>query len=302
MNGPILVGYDGSDESRDALALAKGLAAVSGSPLMLAWIEPVGPLDLPYDTIFEPIQDRAEDALDEVARGLREQGLQVSWRVGLFGSAAQGIHELAEEEPAALIVVGSSHRGRVGRVLAGTVGRRLLHGSPCPVAVASRGLADAGEWRPAVIGVAYDGSPEAHAALEHARYLARAAQATLKVIAVAELMSTAQEAIDPEVFRQASRKRARELLGEASHVLREEFTVVTQMAEGEPGRELLTISENLDLLVLGSRGYGPLRRVLLGSVSSYLIEHCRCAVIVTPRGSLVPAGPGDHAEEAATAR
>ena len=189
MNGPILVGYDGSDESRDALALAKGLARISRSPLMLAWIEPVGPLDVPYETIFEPIQLRAEEALREVARGLHEQEFEVSTRVGLLGSAAHGIHELAEEESAALVVVGSSHRGRVGRVLAGTVGTRLLHGSPCPVAVAPRGLADAGEWRPAVIGVAYDGSPEAHAALEHARYLARTARATLKVIAVAELMA-----------------------------------------------------------------------------------------------------------------
>jgi nucleotide-binding universal stress UspA family protein len=301
MNAPILVGYDGSDGSRDALALAKGLARISGSPLLLAWIESVGPLDVPYETILEPIQLRAEEALREVAHGLHAQEFEVGTRVGLLGSAPQGIHELAEEESAELVVVGSSHRGRVGRILAGTVGTRLLHGSPCPVAVAPRGLADAGEWRPAVIGVAYDGSREAHAALEQARHLAATARATLKVIAVAELMSSAEEAIDPETLRQVSQKLAHEWLREASDVLRDETTVVTQLAVGEPGPELLTISEGLDLLVLGSRGYGPLRRVLLGSVSSYLVERCRCPVIVAPRGSLVSARPDGHSVEAPTA-
>jgi len=70
-DAPILVGYDGSDESRDALVLAKALASASESSLLLAWIEPVGLLDVPYETVMKPIQDRAEDALDEVARGLR---------------------------------------------------------------------------------------------------------------------------------------------------------------------------------------------------------------------------------------
>jgi nucleotide-binding universal stress UspA family protein len=299
-HAPILVGYDGSAGSRDALALAKALATRSGSPLLLARIEPVGPLDLPYEVVLEPIQDRAEQALEKVARDLRAHGFEVGTRVGLLGSAAQGLHELAEEDGAELVVVGSSHRGRAGSVLAGTVGVRLLHGSRCPVAIAPRGLADAGRWSIATIGVAYDGSPESRAALEEARRLAVDPSATIKVIAVAETISSPHETIDPDAFRLASEARAQEWLHEARSKLCDEFTVVTQMVVGEPGRTLVVHSAGLDVLVLGSRGYGPLRRVLLGSVSSYVVEHCRCPLVVTPRGAQVSESPRDRAIGAAT--
>ena len=105
------------------------------------------------------------------------------------------------------------------------------------------------------------------------------------MIAVAELIGSAHETIDPDTFRQASRERASEWLREARDACREELTLATQMAEGEPGPELLTISEGLDLLVLGSRGYGPLRQVLIGGVSSYLINRCQCPLIVAARGA-----------------
>src|SRR5688500_16719572 len=167
-HGPIVVGYDGSDESHDALALAKALAAAWGSRLLLVRVEPAGPLDLPSEVILEPIQDRAEDALAGIARELREQDVDVGTRVGLLGSAAQGIHEAAEDASADLIVVGSGPRGRIGRAVAGTVGVRLLHVAPCPVAIAPRGFADVAEWRPKIVGAAYDGSREAQSALETA--------------------------------------------------------------------------------------------------------------------------------------
>src|ERR687885_718966 len=70
----------------------------------------------------------------------------------------RALHELAERESAALLVLGSSHRSAVGRVLAGTTAERLLHGSPCPVAVAPRGFATSEAHGFATIGVAYDGS------------------------------------------------------------------------------------------------------------------------------------------------
>lgn len=292
-HGPILVGYDGSDEARDALALATALAKVSQSWLLLAWIEPVGPFDLPSQIVLEPIQDRAENALDEVAHPLRKQGFEVGSRVGLLGSVARGIQELAESESAELVIVGSSHRGRVGRVLAGTVGTRLLHGSACPVAIAPRGLADAGRWRPATVGIAYDGTPEAHAALEEARRVALDTRGTLKIISIAEVVRSPQETVDPDSLRRASEESAQECLREARAALRDDFTVVTELAVGEPARELEAASGALDLLVLGSRGYGPVRRVLLGSVSAHLVEHSSCPLIVVPRGSNVRGAPRD---------
>ena len=278
-HGPILVGYDGSDESRDALALAEALAAPSRSHLLLAWIEPVGPLDLPYDTVFAPIQDRAEDALREVARPLREQGFEVGTRVGLLGSAAQGIHEVAEDVSAELIVVGSSHHGRAGRVLAGTVGTRLLHGSACPVAIAPRGLADKPvELRR--IGVGYDGTAEAGLALAWAEKLAATAGARLELLVVSDVHSS-----DPHGVNGEKRQHAERLLADGLDRVTD-VQATGAVTSGSATEHLAHLSERVDLLVVGSRGYGPLRRVLLGSVSAHLAGHSACPVVISPRAAV----------------
>jgi len=279
-HGPIVVGYDGSDESRDALALAKQLARASDSWLLLAWIEPVGPFDLPYEAIVQPIQDRAEDALDEVARSLHAQGYEVGTRVGLLGSVAQGIHELAEAASAELIVIGSSHRGRVGRVLAGTVGTRLLHGSPCPVAIAPRGLADKRTSKLTRIGVGYDGSPESQLALSWAEDLARSAGAGLRLFVVSDDHSTDLVDIGRE-----KRCRADQVLADGLDRVTEAGTSGV-VKSGSPAERLTHHSQHVDLFVVGSRGYGPLRRVLLGSVSAHLTRHSKCPVVVTPRAAV----------------
>jgi nucleotide-binding universal stress UspA family protein len=53
---------------------------------------------------------------------------------------------------------------------------------------------------------------------------------------------------------------------------------------GDPVRCLVDASSELDLLVVGSRHYGPLRSVLMGSVSAPLVEHAQCPVVIVPRG------------------
>jgi nucleotide-binding universal stress UspA family protein len=63
------------------------------------------------------------------------------------------------------------------------------------------------------------------------------------------------------------------------------IAVDTRLLFGEPGRAIVeACEEGIDLLVCGSRGYGPLRAVLLGGVSSYVVAHARCPVVVVPRG------------------
>jgi nucleotide-binding universal stress UspA family protein len=59
---------------------------------------------------------------------------------------------------------------------------------------------------------------------------------------------------------------------------------VDAYAEDDPAEVLIRVSEHLDLLVCGSRGYGPVRAVLLGGVSRRVAAEARCPVIVLPRG------------------
>jgi nucleotide-binding universal stress UspA family protein len=65
--------------------------------------------------------------------------------------------------------------------------------------------------------------------------------------------------------------------------LPEDVDVELECLVGDPARVLLGISADVDVIVCGSRGYGPVRSVLLGSVSRRLLDGARCAVIVVPR-------------------
>ena len=138
----IIVAVDESQGSRDAIALASTLAGVTGSTLTFANV-------FPYD--LEPSRaanGEFEEYLRQDSRELLERlrdahgNASVELKAVANASAAHGLHELAEREDADLIVVGSTHTGRAGRVLPGSTAERLLHGAPCPVAVAPKGYAE----------------------------------------------------------------------------------------------------------------------------------------------------------------
>jgi nucleotide-binding universal stress UspA family protein len=286
-NRTILVGYDGSDEARDALALAERLAAIANAGLILAYVEGLGPYDLPASWTAEAVHRRAEQELAKVAADVVARGTRAEVRPVIFGSATRGLLELAEVEQPDLIVVGSSHHGRIGAALAGTVGIRLLHGAPCPVAVAPKGFA-ARDWRPRTIGLAYNGSADARLALECARALAHAAHATVRVLVVAErwVEPHVELPVETDALRGETREHAQRWLREARDRLRGDvdINVWGEVVEADPARLLARQTKELDLLVLGSRGHGPVKRVLLGSVASHVVAHAACPVIVTPRG------------------
>lgn len=196
-----------------------------------------------------------------------------------------GLVGLAEREDAGTMVVGSPHRGPVGRALLGSVAHHVLHHAPCEVVVAPRGYAGR-ERRPrlAKVGVAYDGTAESHTALRRAEALCRDTGASLHLI-VAE---------DPVV---AGVERDEEFspLTNASAVLAAALKTVAPSIEtdGEcvdPGwrRADKSIAEaiadacerDVDILVAGTRK--PLDRLLLGSVTGHLIDVAPCAVLVVP--------------------
>src|SRR5688500_9627415 len=117
----ILVGYDGHPPSRDALVLARALAAIEGAELILAAaLENLDPLATPPDA-FERAQAEAEDRLVASARALLSTGQKFRTRVVGGVSAPRALTEIAEDERADVVVIGSTHRGGLGRVLPGSV-------------------------------------------------------------------------------------------------------------------------------------------------------------------------------------
>jgi nucleotide-binding universal stress UspA family protein len=139
MPGPIIVGVALRDDDRAPLALAEALARLTRAPLALVTSYPYGgsPLVVTPEWIVG-MREQAERALAETTDRLPAE-LEVSTHVRPEPSSALALRDVAVELDAAAIVVGSCHRSDVGRVLAGSVGAGLLHGAPCPVAIAPRG-------------------------------------------------------------------------------------------------------------------------------------------------------------------
>jgi nucleotide-binding universal stress UspA family protein len=177
----------------------------------------------------------------------------------------RALRSVIDEEHASLVVVGSSKRGVIGRVAPGTTAQRVINGSSGPVVVVPHGYEVAEQLT--TVGVAFVPTPEGRRALDEAATIARMCDADLRVLTAAR----------PGLEADASAGPA---LADAADGLRTE----TEVLLDDPADALVGVSPELDLLVMGSRGYGPRLGVLLGSVSRQVTMKARCPVLVMPRG------------------
>jgi nucleotide-binding universal stress UspA family protein len=294
MSKPIIVGYDPQTSDRAPVGWAVAAARFTGAPLVVASVC-AGAGSRRLDEAARLDEDLATDAsgaLGEVAGELEAEGIAVDYRELENTSAARALHEAAEAQDAALLVVGSTNRGAIGRVLPGSTAERLMHGAPCAIAIVPHEWVAGGGL--ATIGVAYVDTDEGREALRGAHALARRAGARLRVLtAVKAGLSSLGETeattsvqrgkgitnIEGELRAQAEAALRRETEALADNVLLEVDAFVE-----DPADVLIRVSEHLDLIVCGSRGYGPLRAVLLGGVARRLAADARCPVIVLPRG------------------
>jgi nucleotide-binding universal stress UspA family protein len=177
-------------------------------------------------------------------------------------------------------------------VLTGSTAERLLQGAPCPIALAPRSYTRAPVR---TIAVGFEDSPEGQAALGAAHMLAARVGAQLRVIAALHpsggLDAAMAAGLRPEKGAMLQGRRRGEVeagLERAVAALPAGVEVETELHVENPADVLLRISEHVDLLVCGSRGYGPLRSVLLGGVSRRLVDEAGCPVLVLPREARLP--------------
>ncbi|OJF13154.1 universal stress protein [Couchioplanes caeruleus] len=287
MTGPVIVGVDGGATGRDALVLGRWAASVLGVPLVVAVVRPA-PAALGsgrVDAEWIADRDRAAGAVLEDARALLAGAPEdAQFRIVASSSAAHGLHDLAEELRAELIVVGSGRAGPRHRLFTGSTADRLLAGSVCPVAVAPSGL----ETPPGAygrIGVAYVDTPDGRAALEAA---ARLAVRTGSRIRLSTVVAGADAALpflvgqDAErAFLDTARETYEQSLARAAESV-PDARVDWEIRVGDVVDQLAEL-DDVDVLFCGSRGYGPARRVLLGGVSARLLRRARRPVVVVPR-------------------
>jgi nucleotide-binding universal stress UspA family protein len=284
MLSTIIIGFDGSDRAQDALALGRTLSDAFESRLIVAY-HPASLVELRGSDICEQTNPEAEGVLAHARTLLGERAAEYLLIDG--SSPSWGLYRLAVEEKADLLVLGSCRRGAIGRVVLGSVGERLIHGAPCAISVAPHGYGHDANAQLGNVGVGYVDEPEGHAALHFAHELAQRTGSHLEVISGLSFMPAAAGAGiggygAGDVF-QARHQAAEKVLARAVEEIGDDVAVTSRLIEGEPPRALIERSKDLDLLILGSRGYGPIHYVLVGSVSEHLMRKAACPVLVIPR-------------------
>ena len=268
-NPTILVGVDGSSRGDDALAFAVVLARALGSGLLLVHAHGADEHREHARTLLEERQSSVDDVPVEVVAYADPDPTHALLRV-------------AAVRRAAMIVVGTSHRAGLGLVLPGSTGQRLLAEAARAVAVVPRGWSSAGGRPICRVGVAYDGKAESRAALHSAVELTRALGGRLDVMRAFWSTPPRELAGIAELQR-----RVEAGLGAVVQDLPTDVDARARVLFNDPGRALVMRSSELDVLVLGSRGKGPVAAIWAGSVSSRVIREAACPVIVVPRGVLL---------------
>ncbi len=281
----ITAGTDGSDEGKDAVALAAGLASLTGAGLSLVNVFPT--------TLFPTAgtDDRAtlrKQADESLRRDRDELAPDAIIHSVADLSVSRALMHFAQETHAEMVVIGSSPDAPPGRVRIGRRGRQLLHDVPFALALAPRGSRTR-KFKVGRVGLGDDGGPEAKVARDVAIELCRAASGKLVIKSVIDdsypILAGLAPAALPEYeagWEQQRSQAQTELEQQAA-----QFGVPTEIDSvlGDPGRELRSLSDHVDLIVVGSRRWGPLARVVTGGVGETLVADAGCAVVIVPRPS-----------------
>lgn len=285
----ILAAVDGHERDRDTIGLASALGERLNAEVVLVHTYPFDPLG--SSRVGGPEYDPMLREAEEVLRVAATWAPHDTRTIAIAGpTVASGLHDAATRESAAMLVIGSSRRGTIGRIFRGTHTERIVHQAPCAVAVAPAGFAT--DPRPLErLIVAYDGSPTARAALSLADRMAGAGQA-LHLVAVtdpAHRPMVRYGVIESwERFAGESMEHQRAELEAAARELSR--PVEMELRAGSPARELCDEARPDDVLLVGGASHGTLGRLVLGTTGDAVIRHAACPVVIVP-----PAGEASAA-------
>ena len=286
----ILFATDGSEDSELAATTAVGLAKITGSELHVLHVGPAVPENFETtDVESGPIEREARRVLDEQLKKIENVGGTVAQSHLRMGGAAEEVIELAEELSTGLIVLGSRGRGRIRRLVMGSVSDSVVRHAPCPVMVT--------RWKPIVfpakILVATDGSEEADLAAQSAADLAARTGSELHMAHVGETLGPGysgyvgyEEGVLASAQEELERQAQQTLEAQIKRIKGAEGTPVqSHLRLGRSDEEIIFLAEQIgaDLVVVGSRGLGGIRRALVRSVSDSIVRHAHSPEMVVRR-------------------
>ncbi|MFG3696733.1 universal stress protein [Micromonospora sp. NPDC047620] len=281
----ILVGYDGSPDASVALEWALEEASRSGRPVRLAyvfeWVTVAGWVGPGIAPGIWP-DEAARRQVEELVRKAAADAIAAHPELTVAGEVFDGPPTVVLQERSAragLLVLGTRGHGGFGGLLVGSTAVAVTAHAHCPVVVVRQEAAAGGRAGPVVVGV--DGSECSLVALGFAYEQAAARELPLHVLRAWHPGAVQRPPSDPEAREAAAADRAEldEPLARWSRTF-PDVEVEVQVAAGSPASLLVDASRNASLVVVGTRGRGGLKGMLLGSVSQQLIQHAHCPVAV----------------------
>ena len=281
----VVIGYVRESGGADVLRLGAELAGLLGAQPIVVTAVPSAPGLVRPERLDAERVDRLRKDLAAARETLAD--LDPSTSLHEAPTAAEALQDFAAETDARMIVLGSCGRGGAGRTLPANVATSLFNGAPCAVAIAPYGYAS-GPRAPTRIAVGFSGTPESWAALETGAALANKAQGELTILSVADYPAAGDTREWPEgtieSVRAADRTDRQYLLEIATSRVASVVPVRDELLEGDAGELLSKASSRFDLLVAGSRSWGPLGRTVLGSATRTVVASSSCPVLIHPRG------------------
>jgi nucleotide-binding universal stress UspA family protein len=286
MQRKIIIAHDGGAGGEDALAMGGVLAEALGATPLVATVQRIPPYLVAEPELREMAEADSEPLFAKAREAL--SGFEVETATLFDESAGRALSRLIESAKPIAVALGSSHRGPVGRVLLGSLGTAMLSGSECPIAIAPAGYAKRESQVLGRIAVGVNESEEAESAVAAARGLAVRLHVSLEAVAVApplgaDVIGAILSMLSEEQLEGPREHELQIALDGAVADLSAGIETRKTLLHGEPATELIGAAEGADLLVLGSRAYGPVRRTLLGSVSAEVMRSCPCCVLILPR-------------------
>jgi nucleotide-binding universal stress UspA family protein len=267
----ILVGYDGSPDSERALRWAAREARWHSTVLTVCHAYAPGDIETPSGDGRAP--DHVPAGEQTLAEGLRfAQQFMGPGQARPLLAAGSAAHVLCEHSADAdMVVVGQHGRGGLPGSLLGSTGQQVSAHARGRAVVVRGHWHPAAEYAPGPVVVGADGSAGSRTAITFAAE--EAALAGVPMLAVCALADSPgslggagrmQEAFDRDIAR--CEKKYPEL------------TILRQITFGQPRTALLDATSGAQLLIVGSRGWGGLEGMLLGSVSQAMLHHAQCPV------------------------
>lgn len=300
--GKILVAYDGSPHSQDALRWAIYFKRILNCSIMAVKVfEPLdysknrGELD-PGGILPELMAAQAEKAyvhdmkmLDEIKHEAANQNVNIETEL-ISGNAAGGILDCAVKSRSDMILAGTRGHGALDELLIGSVTGKLVSLAQVPVMVVKNCHVAASNGLKKIL-VAFDGSTQSRKALAWAMDLAAGADAQILAVKVFEVLPLTVMYTMPEAGV-ASRLAEKlldlqaadeKLLEEVKEIGRSaKMKIETEVLDGETAASILKCAKRhqVDMIVAGTRGHGTLEGLLVGSVARRLVSVSPVPVLV----------------------